>query len=207
MDAGVGLTTLLNCIDTPFFIEGDFNLRHPLWDSSISQVQHSCSKFIDWYENKGLILLNHTDIPTHHNGETLDLAPCLDTNAKCEVRTDLHTISDHKTYITTVRWMRSSRNPGKLWYNALDEDLFCLLFGNKYSVPLLTSKDDIENETYNIIEIIHTALGGACPRRKSRNYETPWWNDDCQLAANLYRRARRQGYSTQEKNGISKYST
>ena len=30
VDAGVGLSTLLHCTETPFFIGGDFNLRHPL---------------------------------------------------------------------------------------------------------------------------------------------------------------------------------
>lgn len=199
VDAGVGLSTLLNCTDTPFFIGGDFNLRHPLWDSSASQAQRSCSNFIDWYDNKGLILLNPTNVPTHDRGGTLDLALCLDTNSKCEIRTDLHTTSDHETLVTTIRWMRSYRNLGRLRYNAIDEDLFRRLLGNRHSVPSLMSKDDLEDETENIIETIRTALGGACPRKRPRNYGTPWWNDDCRLAANLFRRARRQGHSTQEK--------
>ncbi|POS81799.1 hypothetical protein EPUL_006838, partial [Erysiphe pulchra] len=199
IEAGVGLSTLLDCTDTPFFIGGDFNLRHPLWDSKVSHVQRSCSDFIDWYDSKGLKLLNPTDVPTHDRGSTLDLALCLDINATCEIRTELHTTSDHETLVTTLRCSRNTRSFNKLRYDSLDKDLFLQLLGKDVSLPLLSSKDDVEIETNSIIELIHTALVGACPRKKSRNYGSPWWSVECRMAANSYRRARRQGYGSQEK--------
>lgn len=83
-NAGESLSTLLRCIDIPYFVCGDFNLRHPSWDSSTSSISSSSSDLIDWYENKGLKLLNPMGIPTHNRGGTIDLAFCLDESARCE---------------------------------------------------------------------------------------------------------------------------
>lgn len=127
----------------PFFIGGDFNLRHPLWDSSVSHRQRSCSNFIDWYDSKGLKLLNPTDTSTHVCDGTLDLALCLDNCVKCEIRSDLHTTSDHETLITNIRRARNTQGLAKLHYKALDKDIFLRLLGNSTHVPLISTEDDL----------------------------------------------------------------
>ncbi|POS82213.1 hypothetical protein EPUL_004624, partial [Erysiphe pulchra] len=71
-EAVTGLTTLLNCTDTPYFICGDFNLRHPLWDLKIDHLQATCQalgslpdvyKIFKWHNSaqKYQSLLLHDD--------------------------------------------------------------------------------------------------------------------------------------------------
>ena len=201
---GGGLTSLLSCTDIPFFVGGDFNLRHPLWDSSFLYAQRSCSDLIDWYESRGFKLLNPTETPTHNRGGTLDLAFCSDNSAKCEVCLDLHSTSDHETLVTTLHWTTQNKGVNKLQYRSLDNKLFVQLLGTSYpSVPIL-SQDDLETEANNIVVTLRTALSGACPRKRARKYGTPWWNDECRFAAHSYRRARREGPATWEKSSIKK---
>ncbi|KAI1000613.1 hypothetical protein K3495_g7583 [Podosphaera aphanis] len=202
--AGGELTSLLSCIDISFFVGGDFNLRHPLWDSSVLYARRSCSDLIDWYESRGLKLLNPTETPTHNRGGTLDLAFCSDNNAKCEVCLDLHSISDRETLVTTLSWTTQNKGVNKLQYRSLDNKLFVQLLGTSHpSVPIL-SQDDLEIEASNIVETLRTALSGACPRKRARRYGTPWWNDEYRSAAHSYRRARRESPVTWKSSSFKK---
>ncbi|KAI0994992.1 hypothetical protein K3495_g13189 [Podosphaera aphanis] len=192
-DAGRGLSYLFGCSGSPFYVGGDFNLRHPLWDSSVSYAQRTCTDLINWYENKGLKLLNPTETPTHNRGGTLDLVFCSDNSAKCEVRPDLNTSSDHETLLTSLRWSALPHGATKLRYSALDNDLFLRLLNSHHDSVPISAQEDLETEACNIVEIIRTALLGACPRKGRRKYGTPWWSDECRYAAHSYRRARREG--------------
>ena len=116
MGAGEGLSTILSCLGTPCFVGGDFNLRHPMWDSSATSNLRPCTDLIDWYERKGLKLLNPIGVPTHNRGGTIDLAFCLEDSANCEIRPDLHSTSDHETIVTTICWDFSSKKQAKLRY-------------------------------------------------------------------------------------------
>ncbi|KAI0992520.1 hypothetical protein K3495_g15665 [Podosphaera aphanis] len=137
--AGEGLSVLLSGTDSPYFAGGDFNLRHPLWDSKFTESRSSCTKLIDWYGCKGLRLLNPTNTPTHNRGGTLDLAFCTDESATCEIRTDLHTTSDHETLVSTLCWDRRITSDSKLQYKALDSELFLKLLGNNQSFTAIRS--------------------------------------------------------------------
>lgn len=130
-DAGGGLKMLLNCYDTPHFIGGDFNLRHPLWDLTAINASSSCQDFIDWIDSRGLRLLNPIETPTHNRGGTIDLALCIDEKVDCQIRPDLHTTSDHETLVSTLYKESETPDTGKLRYNTLDNDLFIKLLNNQ----------------------------------------------------------------------------
>lgn len=149
---GEGLTTLLRCRDRPYFIAGDFNLRHLLWDLTNSTPRPACQELIDWYGSHNLHLLNPTETPTHNRGGTIDLAFCIDNNAKCEVRTDLHTISDHETLVTTIHRESQTGGLGKLRYKDIDKELFLHLLGRPTGPGLIRSQDELENEAKEIVE-------------------------------------------------------
>ncbi|POS85862.1 hypothetical protein EPUL_004035 [Erysiphe pulchra] len=135
-------------------------------------------------------------IPTHNRGGTTDLTFCLDERARCEIRPDLHTTSDHETLAAKLR------------YKDLNNELFLRLLGNNQYPPEISSRTDLEIEASTIIKTIHTALVSACPKKGSLNYGTPWWNEDCRLTVRAYRRARRDGQAIPEKfnfkNGVRK---
>ncbi|RKF61981.1 hypothetical protein GcC1_151012, partial [Golovinomyces cichoracearum] len=101
-EAGNGLTSLINSNNTPFFIGGDFNLRNPLWDLNVDHPYAASQALIDWYSSRGHKLLNPTETPTHNRGGTLDLAFSTNSRARCEIRPDQHTTSDHETLDSTL---------------------------------------------------------------------------------------------------------
>ncbi|KAI0994911.1 hypothetical protein K3495_g13269, partial [Podosphaera aphanis] len=92
----------------------------------------------------------------------------------------------------------------KLRYSALDNDLFLRLLNSHHDSVPISAQEDLETEASNIVEIIRTALLGACPRKSRRKYGTPWWNDECRYAAHSYRRARREGNANWEKIELQK---
>lgn len=197
--AGEGLSKLISCTSSPFFVGGDFNLRHPSWDSIATNSRASCEALIDWYESKGLMLLNPTQAPTHNRGGTLDLAFCVDKKASCEVRSDLHTTSDHETLVSSLYLNWKAVRESKLRYKAIDTDLFQKLLGNTHFLPTIASQEEFEIEANDVIVSLHVALTGSCPRHTVKSHGTPWWNDDCWRAAHAYYRARRSGPATWEK--------
>ncbi|POS86246.1 hypothetical protein EPUL_001155, partial [Erysiphe pulchra] len=125
--------------------------------------------------------------PTHNRGETIDLVFCIDEKARCEVRKDLHTTSDHETRVTTIRIEKLEKSKGKL---------------RSRTAPGLTSTTELEIEISLLIQDIQIALTGACPRTRPQNSGTPWWNSDCQRAVLAYRRAHRSGPIVLEKKEL-----
>ncbi|POS87689.1 hypothetical protein EPUL_000496 [Erysiphe pulchra] len=109
-----------------------------------------------------LILLNPRNFPTHNRGGTIDLIFCTDENARCEVRKDLYTTSDHETLATAIRIEKLEKSKGKLRYKDLDNELF------------LTSATELEIETSLLIQDIQIVLIGAYPRKRPQNFGTPW---------------------------------
>ena len=198
-EAGNGLNILLKCTKQPLYVGGDFNLRHPLWDMTNTSPSAACQDLIDWYSSLNLILLNPLNVSTHNRGGTIDLAFCTDENAKCEIRADLHTTSDHETLITTLQIQKLAKSMGKLRYKDLDKDLFLRLLSSCQASPSITSAAELELETTSLIHDIHIALTRACPRKRPKNSGTPWWNTECSTAHRDFCRARRSiGPSTDE---------
>ncbi|POS82851.1 hypothetical protein EPUL_004811, partial [Erysiphe pulchra] len=185
-EAGTGLISLLNCTDTPYFIGSDFNLRHPLWDLKIDHPLATFQALIDWYSSRGLRLLNPTEMPSHNSGGTLDLAFSSDQRARCEIRSDLHTTSNHETLVSTLSRESMTQNPSKLRYDAMDDNLFLQLLGRNQNYDSINTQFELEEEAKDILEIIHTALSGSCPRTKARKVGTSWWNEECKQASKAY---------------------
>ncbi|POS85683.1 hypothetical protein EPUL_004132 [Erysiphe pulchra] len=186
--AGAGLITLLSSTDKPYFIGGDFNLRHPLWDLTATHPHASCRDIIDWYSTKELQLLNPTEVSTHSRSATLDLTFCIDKNAKCEVKADFHTTSDYETL-------------------ALDDEIFYQLLEKTNDNRALETQEELRIEAADPIKNIHTALTGSYPRSKPRNFGTPWWNDEYKKASQIYRMARITGPAEFEKRELRATAT
>ncbi|POS84925.1 hypothetical protein EPUL_003509 [Erysiphe pulchra] len=189
VDAKMGLSAPTSCPDMPFFVGGDFNLRHPLWDSSVFQAYSSCSDLIDWYDKKGLGLLNPIETSTHNCGGKLVLSFCSENSTVCEICLESQTTSDYGTLVTSINSTRHNQNTGKLCYKDLDNELFLRLLGNNHHHIPLPWLEDLEFETNTIIELMSTVLIGGCPRKGCLNLSSPWWNDDCRFALDSYRRA------------------
>ncbi|POS84577.1 hypothetical protein EPUL_002799 [Erysiphe pulchra] len=71
-------------------------------------------------------------MPTHNRGGTLDLSFFSDQRARCEIRSDLHTRSDHETLVSTLSRDSMTQTLGKLRYDAIDDNLFFQPLGTNY---------------------------------------------------------------------------
>ncbi|POS86558.1 hypothetical protein EPUL_002249, partial [Erysiphe pulchra] len=172
INVGDGLSGLLNSSDNRFFIGGDFNFKHPTWDSSTSFTSPKATDLINWTAQKNPSLLNPTNPPTHRAGGTLDIAFYSQQGATCSIRADLHTTSDHETLLSLIPCGRNGISMSK----------------GRFRIPRIISPTD-------------QALG-SCLRKNSHNLGTAWWNDECKLAARRYYIARRQERSEEEKNQL-----
>ncbi|POS85506.1 hypothetical protein EPUL_001726 [Erysiphe pulchra] len=150
-----------------------------------------CQELIDWYSSHNLHLQNPTETPTHNRGGTIDLAFCIDINAKCEVRTDLHTTSDHETLVTTIYRESQTGGLGKLRYRDINRELFLRLLGRPTGPEFIRSWNELEIEARETVKLIKLAMTGAFLRTRIHCRGTPWWNDECRQAAHAYNLARR----------------
>ncbi|KAI0995375.1 hypothetical protein K3495_g12807 [Podosphaera aphanis] len=176
---------LLDSPESPDFVGGDFNLRHPAWDSYSSNNSTEAAALLDWAREKDLCLLNPTDVPTHNRGGTLDLAFSTLVGAKCEIAPELHTTSDHETLVSTIP-LQGDLNKctmERLRYGSINEDLFKAFLGECQDLPTIRTAADIETEAEYITQTIHTALQVACPRTKGTFRRSTWWNEECRTAS------------------------
>ncbi|POS86249.1 hypothetical protein EPUL_000901 [Erysiphe pulchra] len=126
-EAECGKDKLLSYMESPFIISGDFNLRHPLWDSTVVHPRSNCDSLIKWYGSNFLKRLNPIKSQTHNQGGTLDRAFCTDMSANYEVRTDLHTTSDHETLVYSLYWSHRAQSDSNFQYKAFDNGGFLKL--------------------------------------------------------------------------------
>lgn len=190
--AGSGLDLSLKSSNRPFYVEGDFNLQHPLWDMTNSSPRAACQELINRYGSLDLIFLNPRNSPTHNRGGTIDLFFSIDENTRCEIRKYLYTTSDHETLLPTARMGKLEKSKVKLRHKDLD-DLFIQLLGSFRTAPRLSSATELELEASLLIQDIQNALIGNCPRIRPQIGGTPWWNSDCQRVVLAYRRVHRCG--------------
>lgn len=78
-----------NCL-----VAGDFNTRHPLWDSRATTSRKS-EELFEWAQTTHLALASPIDIGTHNRGSTLDLVFTNNPHIQCNIEEHLHTTSDH----------------------------------------------------------------------------------------------------------------
>ncbi|POS82522.1 hypothetical protein EPUL_005211, partial [Erysiphe pulchra] len=141
-------------------------------------------------------------VSTHSRGGTLDLAFCIDRNAKYEVRTEFHTTSDHETLVTTIYKDLQLRAAGKLRNKALNDEIFHQLLKKTNNDRTLETQEELRIEAADLIKNIHTAITGACLRSKPRNFGNQWWTDEYKKASQIYRMARITGPAEFEKREL-----
>lgn len=103
---------------------------------------------------------------------TIGLDFCADSNVKGEVRTDLHTASVHVTLITKIHREIQMTDTGKIRYQHIDMEVFTNLLGRSSYSCSIRSQEKLEPEVCELIELIKTALTGACLRRTFQNSST-----------------------------------
>ena len=196
--AGEGLQAMLqHGQQPPVLAAGDFNIRHPLWDSSVTRSPRDGEDLLNWADSHGLHVANPPDTPTHQRGGTLDLAFFAHPEANCTIAPELHTTSDHETLRTTIPLQdRRTPRPGRLDYKNCDTERLLRILKPAAAVP---PSQNLEKEAADIVSTLGNAVRGSCKRKKEAGVSAPWWNEACRLALQTYKRRRRTGPADEER--------
>jgi len=194
----------------PCLLAGDFNLRHPTWQSS-AQPSPGAESFLTWTESQNLTLTLPPDTPTRgRNMIDLSWANCamLSLGISSEVATDLPPLADHEPIISTIKWGTGylPRDLPPFRWSSLNEELFQeVIKGEKQHVEevILTlsscpSPSQLDELAVSITQAISTALEASTKRAYPRPCGHKWWNQDCARVVRTLRRVTRDPTATQE---------
>lgn len=185
-------------------IAGDFNTRHPYWDSR-ARVSKRAEELVNWAHQNNLILVSPANECTHRRGSVLDLVFTNILGTQCSIEEHLHTTSDHETLITTIPLkdlpVKNTQDRFKLTPEAIPR----LALGVKETLkPVSQLPQDPDLLANTIIECIQSNVARFLPRKRYISQGTKWWNQDCREKAASYRRARKKGDATAEKIALRK---
>ena len=182
-----------NCI-----IAGDFNTRHPIWDSR-AEATGRAEELVNWMQNSDLEIISPINIPTHDRGSTLDLTFSNILGSNCTIEEHLHTSSDHETLLTTIN-IRCQPTASLPRFKETPEALLRLAAGVRETLPPSHLFPEEPDELALLItNVIQCNMIRFLPQRKLINIRTRWWNKDCAEKAAEYHQARRIGDAKMEK--------
>ena len=195
------LNNLINNINSPFILTGDFNAWSPLWGSLNTNLRGSIIE--DFILTNNVCLLNdgsNTHFSTHNSFTAIDLSICspnLFPTTEWRVINDLHN-SDHFPILISIKSNNSQNKipPKPSRFN-------CKLANwNVYQNHILNDTDkiapssNINKETANITKIIRSSANRSIPvtNTRKRKKNVAWWSpklgqlrDEKQIAWRFYR--------------------
>ena len=202
--------TIVNCYRQPDFDEaldillawnpssrclaaGDFNAKHYSWQTG--RLDGRGDDIASWAAENRLSLLNPTDVPTNPHGNTIDLAFSNVPLSEAVVEDHLATSSDHFTLSIELPEVGVAPIPlGKVRVTTEDEikrfvDL--VQYGSADIPTPTTTTEDLDALASALVRLLQVAakVAGRPVRRRARS--TPWWTEECRLAAAEYRAIRR----------------
>ena len=218
VDEGQGLESLMTQTtpSSPCLIAGDFNLQHPMWQSS-ARPSPRAEPFLSWAEAQDLALTLPPDSPTRGQN-MIDLSwansALLNLGISSEVTEDLPPLADHEPIITTIQWGMNNlpRDAPPFRWSTFNDNLFQeTLQGEKGHVdkiastlPPCPSPSQLDELALNITQAISTSLEASTKRVYPRPCGHKWWNQDCTRVVKTLRRVTRDPTSTAEDIGDAK---
>ena len=186
------LVQLAHELPQPFILLGDFNGRHPLWDSdAVNSRGRLMASFI---EDEDLEVLNSGDVTYFHSPTgiftAIDLSLCSSNvylNFNWSVLPDLYGSDHFPILLQSVDSVPQSRPP-RWRLDRADWHLFADL-----SVPARTVEEmpSCDEATQYFTDVLHSAAIRSVPRTSGRfaKRPVPWWNAACTEAVREKRAA------------------
>ncbi|KAF8697726.1 hypothetical protein AX14_001266 [Amanita brunnescens Koide BX004] len=172
-------------------VQGDFNLRSPLWDPSISTASGLAERLFTTFSDLELNLTNDDGDPTWSNNRgslsVIDLVFCNDVLARVSpqliIDLDGRGRSDHA--VLFLAFGRQSPHWGKP-YIARDSEEEASFLSDIAAALITNAQFPPEVACTNIATAIECswATNSKLPRTDAN--PTSWWNDDCQAAKDHY---------------------
>ena len=212
VDEGQGLESLMTQTtpSLPCLIAGDFNLQHPIWQSS-AQPSPRAEPFLSWAESQDLTLTLPPDSLTRGRN-MIDLSwannALLSLGISSEVAADLPPLADHDPILTTIQWGMNNlpRDTPPFRWSTLNDKLFQeTIQGEKRHVDGITSTlpprpspSQLDELALSITQAISTSLEVSTKRAYPRPCGHKWWNQDCSSVVRTLRRTVQDPMSTPE---------
>ena len=194
----------------PCLAAGDFNLRHPAWQSS-ARPSPGAEPLLRWTESQDLTLTLPPDSPTR-GPNMIDLTwannALLHLGISSEVATDLPPLADHEPILTTIKWgpNNSAWDLPPLRWSTLDEKLLQetlqgetrLVDEEIATLPPCPSPSHLDKLAACITQTISTAMEASIKRAHARPSGHGWWNKDCTKTVRMLHKTTRNPESTPE---------
>ena len=220
VDEGQGLESLMTqtTLSLPCLIAGDFNLQHPIWQSS-ARPSPRAEPFLSWSESQDLTLTLPPDSPTQGQN-MIDLSwansTLLSLGISSEVAADLPPLADHEPIITTIQWGMNNlpQDTPPFHWSTLNEKSFQeTIQGEKKHVdglastlPPCPSPSQLDELTASITQAICTALEASTKQAYPWPCGHKWWNQNCTRMVRTLCRVARDPTSTSEDIGDAKWA-
>ena len=214
---GIDCLTQLTIPPLPCLVAGDFNIRHPSWETTGPTTPRAV-QFLEWSEEQNLSLTLLPDTCTHGNS-MIDLAWANSAlqamGVSSEVPEDIPPLADHEAVFSVILWGRrkASKPAPPFKWNSLDEPLFnqalhresTAVSQNVEDLPAHPTPSQLDDLTTSITGAINTAIEASTHRAHPRTNGHCWWSPECADAVKSLRQtARSPASSEEEKKQASK---
>lgn len=174
-------------------VAGDFNSRHHSWQTGRATGQGN--DIADWVSIHDLSLLNTPNKPTNLHGNTIDLAFLNIPFAEATVEDHLATSSDHFTLSLAIPSTNrgNSRPRGKIRATTDDEIKRFpeIIEIEAATIPMRTNtSEELDQLAQALVLALQSAVKQAGHKARKKGRVSPWWNEECVLAAAEYRSIR-----------------
>lgn len=188
-------------------IAGDMNAGDVSWDSE-NPDYHGGAALANTMLDHGLDLISERDVPTHDDGNVLDLVYLNIPWAEAAVNSNLHCTSDHETLRIIVPLHSQLRHPShrprsesQRFYIPDDKlaDLASLVKERLLELPRLGfAPEELDHYAQRLVDLLKgSAL--VVGKKMSIFRPTVWWNEECADALGEYRLAIRNAASLADK--------
>jgi hypothetical protein len=188
------LETLLRWPPPRCLVAGDFNVKHPMWQTG--RLEGRGEAIAAWAAENRLALLNETDVPTNPHGNTIDLAFTNVDPAEATIEDHLTTSSDHYTLNISLPGMR--RVPARPSGVRLTSDGEVERFVEVVKAAIAgisadaSTPEQLDTLATNLVTMLQRAAQAAGYPIHKTTRSALWWMDECATAAGKYQTVRRR---------------
>lgn len=178
----------------PTIVGGDFNAVSRHWQPQASRQYGNGDQIMEWATAQDLHLVTTAGVPTHRDGNVLDLV-WSNTSAEAWVSNEVDCTSDHRTIAGLVQVTARpdiSKVTQELRIRDQDLEKFAQYVKAWVKPGPINSVSDIETQVASLLKALGDARRavGQKPSR-ARGRTAPWWNEECRLKYSAFIEARK----------------
>lgn len=165
-----------------FVVAGDFNAKNIVWQPGVEGHLNGGKQIADWATAHRLHFTGEPGVPTHRDGNVLDLTFSnipFTTSGLCDA---LHPGADHAAILTTIP-TRGDVPPDQVRLRVpLDRieafgEIVEMGSGSLPSLPPDPNPDQLDDLAQKITDLMHNALEAVGKKPTNGDTGAPWWTE------------------------------